>query len=157
MEKTSNILVSLIITLVLSAMVCSVLAEDKPAAPPNGPPNGPPDGGFDTMVQNLSKQGFDVSQIQAAIDSGEKDTARKLLDEFYAAHPEAKPKRPDMSAEQLGNIIQGLKEKGKDVATIEAALAGGNTTAAQALLDEFWKNNPGERPAPPEHGEKPPQ
>lgn len=134
-------------------MICSVFAEDTHAAPPNGHPNG----GFDKMVQNLSEQGFDVSKIQAAIDSGDNDTARKLLDEFYAAHPEAKPKRPEMSAEQLAKIIQELKEKGKDVTAIETALAGGNTTAAQSLLDEFWKNNPGERPAPPNQSEKPPQ
>ena len=157
MRKASNIFVYLIITLILSVMACSVLAEDTPAVPPNGPPNGHPDGGFDKMVQNLSEQGFDVSKIQAAIESGDNDTARKLLDEFYAAHPEAKPKRPEMSAEQLGKIIQELKEKGKDVTAIEAALAGGNTTAAQSLLDEFWKNNPGERPVPPNQSEKPPQ
>lgn len=153
MKKASNILVSLIITLVLSAMVYGVFAEDKLEAPPNGPPNG----GFDKMVQNLSEQGFDVSIIQAAIDSGDNDTARILLDEFYVAHPEAKPKRPEMNVEQLGKIIQELKEKEKDVASIEAALADGNVNDAQVLLNEFWKNNPDERPAPPNQGEKTPR
>jgi siroheme synthase len=62
-----------------------------------------------------------------------------------------------MSADQLKTIIQELKEKGKDVTQIEAALTGGNTTKAQMLLDEFWKNNPDERPAPKNPGEKPPQ
>lgn len=153
MKLRSNIRIALLIALVMSVLICTVPADDKPQAPPNGPP----DGGFDHMVQNLSEQGYDVSKIQAAIDSKDNDTARKLLDEFFAAHPEAKPKRPEMSADQLKTIIQELKEKGKDVSQIEAALTGGNTTKAQMLLDEFWKNNPDERPAPKNPGEKPPQ
>ena len=39
-------------------------------------------------------------------------------------------------------MVQNLSEQGFD---------------AQLLLNEFWKNNPDERPAPPNQGEKTPQ
>ena len=134
-------------------MVCSVIADDKPQVPPNGPPGE----NFENTIQNLTEQGFDVSKIQAAIDSGDNETVRTLLDAFYAEHPELTPERPQMDEEHLKQIVQDLADKGKDVSAIQAALDSGNTTAAENLLDEFWKNNPDERQNPPNNGEKPPQ
>lgn len=153
MIKRSNIWLPLIFSLILSMMVCSVIADDKPQAPPDGFRGG----GFEHMVTNLTEQGFDVSTIQAAIESGDNETARTLLDAFYVEHPEAKPKRPPMDAEHLKGIIQNLVDKGKDFSAIQAALDSGDTTAAENLLDEFWKNNPDERQNPPNNGEKSPQ
>jgi DNA-binding transcriptional MerR regulator len=153
MKKALNILAVLFVTCVVSLGVASVFADDKPASPPNGAPGG----GFDKMVQNLSEQGYDVAKIKAAVESGDNETAKKLLDTFFTEHPEAKPKRPVMSAEQLKTMTEELKQKGKDVSAIEAALSSGNTSAAQNLLDEFWKNNPDLRPTPKDPNEKPAQ
>lgn len=105
---------------------------------------------------NLTEQGFDVSTVQAAVDSGDKDAAKKALDEFFQAHPEAKPKMPAMPADRLKEIVQNLSSKG-DVSTIQAALDSGDTEKAQKLLDEFWQQHPDAKPAPPEGGQPPQQ
>lgn len=45
-------------------------------------------------VANLTAKGLDVSQIQAAIDSGDAGKATIALNDFWKAHPDARPQRP---------------------------------------------------------------
>jgi hypothetical protein len=157
MVKISNIwLIALMLTVVLSVIICSASAADNSAqAPSNAPLEGGP--GMDRMLQNLTERGYDVKNIQETVKSGDNETAKKLLDEFWTAHPETKPQRPQMSADQLKEIVTDLAGKGKDISKIQAALDSGNITEAQKLLDEFWKANPDLRPAPQANGEKPPK
>jgi hypothetical protein len=155
MKKISNIwLIALILTVAISFISCSVIAADTTQAPPNAPPgNGP---GMDKMLQNLTAKGYDVSKIQAAVTSGDNETARKLLDEFWTAHPDAKPQRPQMDAEQLKKMVADLAGKGNDVSKIQTALDSGNVSEAQTLFDEFIKAHPDAMPKPAD-GEKPAQ
>jgi len=137
---------------VLGFGVMGVLADDNPQIPPDRPFGG---GGIDNQVRNLSEQGYDVSNIKASLDSGDNETARILLDEFWKEHPDAKPQRPAMESNRLKEMVTELAGKGYDVSEIRAALDVKDNSTAQTLLDEFWKDNPDARPAPKEGDKKP--
>ena len=158
MRKISNIWLITLIFIIGMCFIPLVTSADDSAGqvPPAGAPNGPNGGDMTGMLKNLTEQGFDVSTVQAAVDSGDKDAAKKALDEFFQAHPEAKPKMPAMPADRLKEIVQNLSSKG-DVSTIQAALDSGDTEKAQKLLDEFWQQHPDAKPAPPEGGQPPQQ
>lgn len=145
---------TLIIVIVTSTITCVAYAETTDQVPPQGAP-----GGWDMsgMLKNLTEKGYDVSKIQTAVDSGDKEAARTLLEGFYTEHPEAKPERPVMDAERMKSMVQDLASKGNDVSTIQVALEGGDTTGAQSLLDAFFKDHPDSRPTPPSQGEMPAQ
>lgn len=132
--------------------VMSVFAEDNPQSPPERPFGG---GGIENQVQNLSEQGYDVSNIKASLDSGDNETARELLEEFWREHPDARPQRPVMDSNRLKEMVTELAGKGYDVSEILAAIDAGENSTAQTLLDEFWKDNPDARPAPKEGDKKP--
>ena len=156
MSKKSNIFfIALACTVLLSVFVSCVSAAD---APTQAPPNGGPDGGdMSGLLKNLTEKGFDVTAIQTAIDSGDKDSAKTLLDKFFTEHPDAKPQMPAMDADHLKTMVSDLASKGNDVTKIQAALDSGDTTGAQTLLDEFFKAHPDARPTPPADGQKPAQ
>ena len=155
MAKISNTwLITLMLTVVISVIICSVSAADTNA---QTPPNEPKGGGMnmDKILENLSAKGYDVKNIQTALSSGDNLTARKLLDDFWTAHPDARPPRPQMSTDQMNKIISNLSSKGNDVSNIKASLDGGNITEAQNLLDAFWKAHPELRPARNNNGGNP--
>ena len=131
--------------------VMSVFAEDNP----QGPPDRPFGGGIENQVQNLSEQGYDVTNIKASLDSGDNETARELLDEFWKEHPDAKPQRPVMDSNRLKEMVNDIAGKGYDVSEILAAIDAGDTSTAQTLLDEFWKDNPDARPVLKDGDKKP--
>lgn len=154
MIKKSNIWIIALACVLLSVFVASALADDAPQAPPAG---GGPGGDMSGLLKNLTAKGYDVTEIQAAIDKGDKDSAKTLLDKFFEAHPDAKPQMPAMDADHLKKMVDELATKGNDVSQIKAALDGGDTTTAQKLLDEFFKAHPDARPTPPADGKKPAQ
>jgi hypothetical protein len=45
------------------------------------------------ILDNLTVQGYDVSAIRTAVESGDYETAHKLMQEFRTAHPDAFPAR----------------------------------------------------------------
>lgn len=143
------------IVIAISTLVCLVYADDPTQAPPQGGSPGGED--ISGMVKNLTEKGFDVSKIQAAIDSGDTKTAKTLLDAFFTEHPESKPERPVMDADHMRTMVQDLASKGNDVSKIQAALDSGDTTSAQILIDSFLNEHPDARPTPPAQGEKPVQ
>ena len=154
MIKKSNIWIITLACILLSVFVASVLADDAPQAPPQG---GGPGGDMSGLLKNLTAKGYDVTEIQSAIDKGDKDSAKTLLDKFYEAHPDAKPTMPAMDADHLKKMVDELATKGNDVSQIKTALDGGDTATAQKLLDEFFKAHPDARPTPPADGQKPAQ
>jgi len=153
MSKRSNIWIIALICLMFNVFVACSVAEETPKTPPVGA--GP--GDISGFLKNLTEKGYDISEIQAAIDKGDKDSVKTLLDKFFEAHPEAKPQRPAMTAEQLKKTVDDLASKGNDVAQIKAAVDSGDTTTAQKLLDEFFTAHPDSRQTPPADGQKPPQ
>lgn len=76
--------------------MCALLAVPAVAAF-TGNQNGP--AGGDRMagaLDKLGEQGYDVSAIRAAVESGDMETARELMQEFMSANPDARPPRePD--------------------------------------------------------------
>jgi len=154
MSNKSNIWIIALACVLLSVFVASALADDTPQAPPA---DGGPGGDMSGLLKSLTEKGFDVSEIQVAEDSGDKDNAKILLDKFFEVHPEAKPEMPTMDAEHLSKIVDELASKGDDVTQIKAAIDSGDTEGAQKLLDEFFKANPDARPTPPADGQAPAQ
>ncbi len=154
MSKKSNIWTIALACLVFSVFVACAVAEDTPQAPPEG---GGPGGDISGLLKNLTEKGFDVSEIQAAFDKDDKDTAKTLLDKFFEAHPDAKPQMRLMDADHMKKIVEDLASKGSDVSQIKTALDSGDTTSAQKLLDDFFKAHPETRPTPPADGQKPTQ
>jgi|GEM_PF-1433650 len=145
-KKILNIwLVVLILTIFTCFITCSVSAADA-LAPINAPPGDGP--GMDKILQNLTEKGYDVSKIQVALNDGDNETAKKLLDEFWTAHPDSKPQRPQMDPDQLKMMVSDLAGKGNDVSKIQAALDSGNVSDAHILFDEFIKSHPNAIPKP---------
>jgi hypothetical protein len=156
MLKFSKVwLIAIVLAMALCLIAGSVSAADTTTkvantAAPHG--NGP---SMDKMLQNLTQKGYDVANVQAAVKSGDNETARKLLDDFYTKHPEAKPQRPQMTADGIKKILSNLTASGNDVTSIQKALDGGNVTLAQNLLEDFWKAHPDSMPKGPANGQKP--
>ena len=46
------------------------------------------------LLDHLEEQGFDVSEIRSAVESGDFETARTLMHQFMEAHGEELPDRP---------------------------------------------------------------
>lgn len=154
MIKKSNIWIIALACVLLSVFVTSALADDAPQAPPAG---AGPGGDMSGLLENLTAKGYDVTEIQAAIDKGDKDSAKTLLDKFFEAHPDAKPQMPAMDADRLKKMVDDLATKGNDVSQIKTALDGGDIATAQKLLDEFFKAHSDARPTLPADGKKPAQ
>jgi hypothetical protein len=73
-----------------------LLQEFMSANPDARPPQGAGRGNGERMtgmLDKLEEQGYDVSAIRAAVESGDMETARDLLQEFMSANPDARPPR----------------------------------------------------------------
>ena len=95
------------------------------------------------MVQNLTSKGYDLTQIQAALDKGDEQTARKLLTQFWDQHPEV---RPAMPVDRIKGMVQNLSAKGYDIKDIQAAVDSGDGSKASTLLNQFFQAHPEARP-----------
>jgi HPt (histidine-containing phosphotransfer) domain-containing protein len=108
------------------------------------------------LLDRLEEQGYDVSAILAAVESGDTDTARTLLDQFRAEHPDVFPGPAGMpggkgpaDADHITGILEQLTEKGYDMSTIQAAVDSGDLETARTLLHQFMEEH---RDELPEHG-----
>jgi hypothetical protein len=119
---------------------------------PNGNPNnqnfGPNrfNGNMKGMIQNLTAKGYDLTQIQAALDKGDNQTTFQLLNQFWDQHPEA---RPQMPIDWMKGIEQNLTAKGFDTTQIKAAIDSGDGTKANTLLNQLYQAHPEARPTFP--------
>ena len=147
-------IIAIVVIPLCAGAILPVMAEDKDQGFRDAPLNG---AGFIKTLQNLTARGYDVSTIQAAVNIGDNQTARKLLNTFYETYPETKPEMPVMSADRIKGIISNLSQKGNDVSQIQKSLDAGDIKAAQNLLDTFYKEHPDQRQTPPTRGEKPSQ
>lgn len=98
------------------------------------------------MVQNLSARGYDMTQIKAAVDKGDNQTAFKLLNQFWDQHPETRPPMPPMAMERIKQSVANLTAKGYDTAQIQAAVDSGDANKASTALNQFWQAHPEARP-----------
>jgi len=118
------------------------------AAPADDQKNGGRGGFGGHMIenlQNLTAKGYDVTQIQAAVDKGDNQTAFTLLNQLYDQHPEA---RPPMPLDRIKNTVVNLTAKGYDISSIQTAIDSGDASKATTALNDFWKAHPEARPTP---------
>ena len=118
-----------------------------------GQPNGDPDyqnfgpnrfnGNMNGIIQNLTAKGYDLTQIQAALDKGDNQTAFSLLNKFWDQHPET---RPQMPVDRIKGIVQNLTARGFDTAQIQAAIDSGDGNKAGTLLNQLYQAHPEARP-----------
>lgn len=101
----------------------------------------------------LEEQGIDVTEIQTAFESGDKDTVHQLVGElrdtgvteiddghdFESGGEEAGSDRigEQKRREQIEVHIEMIEENGIDVTDIRAALELGDMDAVRALMAEF--------------------
>jgi len=74
-----------------------------------------PDQNEDRMTAHLDRleeQGYDVSAIRAAIESGDEATARSLMQQFMEEHKDEFPSPPDRERPR-----RGIPENGESKAT----------------------------------------
>ncbi|MDD1652283.1 MAG: tetratricopeptide repeat protein [Methanomicrobiales archaeon] len=120
---------------------------------PDRTPPADEDGGdyLTRLLQDLAEQGYDVSAIQAAVESGDMETARTLLHQFRQEHPDALPQMtgsPEGAAggDRLTGLLDQLAEEGYDVSAIQAAVDSGDNEAARTLLHQFMEEHRDEFP-----------
>lgn len=98
------------------------------------------------MVRNLSAKSYDMTQIQAAVDKGDNQTAFKLLSQFWDQHPDTRPPMPSMAMDRIKQNVANLTAKGYDTAQIQAAIDSGDANKASTALNQFWQAHPEARP-----------
>ncbi|MDD1653068.1 MAG: tetratricopeptide repeat protein [Methanomicrobiales archaeon] len=104
--------------------------------------------GITAILDRLETQGYDVSAIRAAMDSGDLETARTLLDRFREEHPYAFPGPAGspavgvpVDADRISGILERLKEEGLDISEIQSALDNESLDTAMKLLRKFMEEH----------------
>ncbi len=108
------------------------------------------------MLQHLEKleeQGYNVSAIRAAVESGDLEEARTLVRQFMEEHRDELPDSSKKS-DQILQHLEKLEEQGYNVSAIRAAVESGDLEEARTLVRQFMEEHRDELPAPPKGGMK---
>ncbi len=134
--------------------ILALLAAPAAAAFQRGADGGGP--GPEALLEKLEAQGYDLSEIRSAIESGDTETARELLRKFMEEHRDELPTPPADGNRQMhiSGLLDRLEEQGYDVSAIRAAIESGDTETARTLLQQFMEEHRDELPAPPETGDR---
>ncbi len=110
--------------------------------------------GPDALLDKLEAQGYDVSEIRAAIESGDAETARTLMQQFMEEHRDELPTPPENGNRGFGPLarLNYLEQQGYDVSAIRDAIDNGDHETARALMQQFMEEHRGELPARPQNG-----
>lgn len=100
------------------------------------------------MLDYFEETGYDMTAIRAAIESGDKDTARTLLEQFMAEHRSDFPPPPGEEA-RLSARLDVLEADGIDVSAPRTALESGDLNAVLALLQQLLDKNRDALPSTP--------
>jgi len=111
-------------------------------------------------LDSLESQGYDITDIRAALDSGDSETARELMKAFMEEHkgeltpPEGAGERGNRAAsgeagDRMSMHLDKLEEQGYDVSDIRAAFESGDNETARELMKAFMEEHRGEL-TPPE-------
>ncbi len=119
-----------------------------------GIPGGKMGGGTMTAhLDQLEEQGYDVSAIRAAIESGDEATARSLMQQFMEEHKDEFPS-PDQNGDRMTARLDQLEEQGYDVSAIRAAIESGDEATARSLMQQFMEEHKDEFPSPDQNGDR---
>jgi hypothetical protein len=114
-----------------------------------GTPDRPSGGAMPSaMLDYLEEQGYDMTSIRAAVENGDMDTARTLLQQFMAEHRDELPPPPG-GKDHMTAQLDRLEEQGYDMTAIRAALESGDQETARTLLAQFMTEHRDEFPPPP--------
>jgi len=117
-------------------------------------PAGSDDGkrGFDLTnhLDRIEDQGYDVSEIRTALENGDHETARTLLQQFMEEHKDELPARPDEGCRGPLGHLDRLEAQGYDVSEIRTAIENGDHETARTLLQQFMEEHKDELPARPQ-------
>jgi hypothetical protein len=113
-----------------------------------------PGHGLDRCLDHLEKDGFDVSAIRAAVNSGDMTTAHTLMKQFMEANKDKFPARPDFQpgngvddSTRMNQHLDRLDKDGFDASAIRAAVNSGDMTTAHTLMKQFMEANRNKFPA----------
>jgi hypothetical protein len=119
----------------------------------------------DRMLEHLDRleaAGYDVSAIRAAVEGGEMETARTLLQEFMEEHKEEfislsekygrKEKQSGDTGNRMEHPLDRLEAAGYDVSAIRTAVESGDTETARTLMRAFMEEHKNASPNPPAGG-----
>jgi DNA-binding transcriptional MerR regulator len=115
--------------------------------------------GHGMMLDRLEEQGYNVSAIRAAFESGDTDTARTLMQQFMEEHRDELPAPPERPAgdgagtcDRMTGHLDRLEAQGYDVSAIRAAVESGDTDTARTLMHQFMQEHRDELPKPAGNG-----
>ncbi|MBN1194837.1 MAG: hypothetical protein JXA08_05765 [Methanomicrobiaceae archaeon] len=105
-------------------------------------------------LDRLEEQGYDISAIRAALESGDGETARTLMRQFMEEHrDELEMPAPPGDGNRMAGHLDRLEEQGYDVSAIRAALESGDGETARTLVRQFMEEHGDELDFPiPPHG-----
>jgi hypothetical protein len=122
-------------------------------APGTGAPIGC---GMAGPLDRLEEQGYDVSLIRTAIESGDRETVRTLMQQFMEEHGEELdfPAPPCNGGDRLAGPLDRLEEQGYNVSEIRTAVENGDRETARTLMQQFMDEHDDElkMPTPPGDG-----
>jgi hypothetical protein len=91
-------------------------------------------------LDRLEEQGYDLTAVRAAVERGDTDAARTLLEQFIEEHRDEFPTQPGEEA-RLSARLDALEAEGIDVSAPRAALESGDLNAVLALLQQLLDRN----------------
>jgi DNA-binding GntR family transcriptional regulator len=104
-------------------------------------------------LDRLEEQGYDMSSVRAAIESGDIKTARTLMQQFMEEHKDELPVPPEGdragNGERMSGHLDRLEEQGYDMSEVRAAIESGDCAAARMLMQQFMEEHRDELPVPP--------
>ncbi|PKL57849.1 MAG: hypothetical protein CVV34_05385 [Methanomicrobiales archaeon HGW-Methanomicrobiales-5] len=112
-------------------------------------------GGPVKMLDRFEEQGYNVSAIRAAAESGDNATVHTLMQQFMEAHKDLNPARnateknaPGLGTGMMDNRLTQLEAKGYDVSSIRAAIESGDNATVHTLMQQFMEAHKDELPRP---------
>jgi len=91
-------------------------------------------------LDRLEEQGYDMTAVRAAVERGDTDAARTLLEQFMAEHRDEFPPPPGEEA-RLSARLDALEAEGIDVSAPRAALESGDLNTVLTLLRQLLDKN----------------
>lgn len=110
--------------------------------------------GQGVFLDKLEAQGYDVSAIRAAVESGDNETARTLMQQFMEENRDELPAPPADGDRGFGPLarLNSLEEHRYDVSAIRDAIDNGDHETARALMQQFMEEHRDELPVKPQAG-----
>jgi DNA-binding transcriptional MerR regulator len=141
----------LTIPMVMIMLACLIIPAYAMPGKDSGIPGGKMGGGTMTaQLDHLEEQGYEVSEIRAAIENGDNATARSLMQQFMEEHKDELPS-PGHHVDRMTAQLDHLEEQGYDISAIRAAIEHGDNATARSLMQQFMEEHKDELPSPGHH------